>query len=267
MTIMKAISLWQPWAPLIACGAKPYETRSFAPPASLIGQTIAIHVAKKIDKGAAQFAEDLMYGQHKDGGFNLADGLESTISGTPDALVGIFRQATMPIGCVVAIARLDAAFQLGNPAQGTALPAATVVKRLASRQMSEYFTVRYDDFGDYAPGRWAWLLRDVKPLNPPIEMKGRQGFRSPAGMVGACMTTPSRFACVVPFGRRTTVRADFEEWICGDHWCLIDKVRRQVYGRHLRRWRRYGAAAYGPAAARSWRRMVEQAIQRAAGVQ
>ena len=35
---------------------------------------------------------------------------------------------------------------------------------------------RYDDFGDYAAGRWAWLLRDVKPLNPPFEMKGRHGF-------------------------------------------------------------------------------------------
>jgi len=137
---MKAISLWQPWATLIACGAKPYETRSFAPPASLIGQSIAIHAAKKIDKGAAQFAEELMYGQHKGGGFDLADRLEVTMSGIPDELMGIFRQTTLPIGCVVAIARLDAAFQLGNPAHGTALPAATVVKRLTSRPMPECFT-------------------------------------------------------------------------------------------------------------------------------
>src|SRR5882762_6265611 len=76
--------------------------------------------------------------------------------------------------------------------------------------------------------------------------------------VGAGMTTPGRLACVVPFCRRTTARAYFDEWICGDHWRLIDKVRRQVYGRHLRRWLRYGAAAYGPAAARIWRRMVTQ---------
>jgi activating signal cointegrator 1 len=64
----------------------------------------------------------------------------------------------------------------GEPAEGTALPAAKVVRRITSRQMPEYFTVRYDDFGDYAPGRWAWLLRDVKPLNPPVAMKGHQGF-------------------------------------------------------------------------------------------
>ena len=61
-TIMKAISLWQPWASLIACGAKPYETGSFCA-AGLANRSIdAIHAAKKINKGAAQFAEELMYG-------------------------------------------------------------------------------------------------------------------------------------------------------------------------------------------------------------
>jgi len=39
----------------------------------------------------------------------------------------------------------------------------------------ECFTVRYDDFGDYAPGRGPLLRRDVKPLNPPVD-EGRQGF-------------------------------------------------------------------------------------------
>lgn len=44
---MKAITLHQPWASLIACGAKPYETRSFPPPAGLIGRRIAIHAAAR----------------------------------------------------------------------------------------------------------------------------------------------------------------------------------------------------------------------------
>jgi hypothetical protein len=174
---MKAISLWQPWASLIACGAKPFETRHWAPPRELIGQPIAIHAAKKIDKGAAQFAEELMYGQgHSTGAFELADKLEASFSNTPDRLLGRFGQAVMPIGCIVAIVRLDAAFQLGEKAEGTAVPAASVGRRLVSRQMPECFTVRYDDFGDYAAGRWAWLLSDVKALKPPIEMKGHQGF-------------------------------------------------------------------------------------------
>lgn len=173
---MKAISLWQPWASLIACGAKPFETRHWAPPRDLIGTTIAIHAAKKIDKDARGLAEELIYGQHYDGGFDLADKLDASMKGIPDELMGLFGMAAMPIGCIVATARLDAAFQLGEPAQGTAVPAASVVRRMVSRQMPECFTVRYDGFGDYAPGRWAWLLRDVKSLTPSVGVIGRQGF-------------------------------------------------------------------------------------------
>jgi hypothetical protein len=76
------------------------------------------------------------------------------------------------------------------------------------------------------------------------------------------MTAPGRLPCVVPFCRRSTARADFEQWICSDHWRLIDKTRRRVDGRHLRRWRRYGAAGYGPAAARTGRRLIAQAVER-----
>jgi activating signal cointegrator 1 len=31
-------------------------------------------------------------------------------------------------------------------------------------------------YGDYAPGRFGWLLRDVVPLENPIEWSGKQGF-------------------------------------------------------------------------------------------
>lgn len=173
---MKAISLWQPWASLIACGAKPFETRHWAPPRELIGQRIAIHAAKKIDKGAKDFAQDLMYGQHDPGGFDLAAKLETSMEGIPDELMGSFDMAMLPVGCIVCTALLDAAFQLGEPAIGTAFPAASVVRRITSRPMPECFTVRYDDFGDYARGRWAWLLHDVKVIKPTEGTIGRQGF-------------------------------------------------------------------------------------------
>jgi hypothetical protein len=179
---VKAISLWQPWASLIACEAKPFETRDWAPPRELIGQPIAIHAAKKVDRDAVDLAEALIYGQHKDGGHGLADRLHATFSRAPDEVMGIFGACVLPVGSVVAIARLDAAFQLGEQAEGTAAPSAKVVRRMISRPMPECFTVSYDDFGNYAAGRWAWLLRDVKPLNPPIAMKGHQRFFDlPAG--------------------------------------------------------------------------------------
>lgn len=44
---MKALTVYQPWASAIALGHKRFETRSWRPPAHLIGQEIAIHAASK----------------------------------------------------------------------------------------------------------------------------------------------------------------------------------------------------------------------------
>ena len=46
---MKTISLWQPYASLIAAGEKTIETRGWAPPKGVMGQRIAIHAAKAIE--------------------------------------------------------------------------------------------------------------------------------------------------------------------------------------------------------------------------
>lgn len=84
------------------------------------------------------------------------------------------------------------------------------------------------------------------------------------------MTT--RLHCCVPFCRRTTAHTEFSEWLCGDHWRLVDRRRRQVYGRYMRQWRRYRGAPSGlsrsehNAAHRIWERLKRQAIERAAGI-
>jgi len=31
-------------------------------------------------------------------------------------------------------------------------------------------------FGDFTPGRYAWILDDVKPLDVPVPAKGKQGL-------------------------------------------------------------------------------------------
>lgn len=49
---MKALTVWQPWASLIAIGAKPYEFRGWKAPKSVIGQRIAIHAGARPMKPA-----------------------------------------------------------------------------------------------------------------------------------------------------------------------------------------------------------------------
>lgn len=39
--------------------------------------------------------------------------------------------------------------------------------------------------GEYAPGRWAWLLKDVEPLAVPFPAKGKLGLWQP-GRVHIC---------------------------------------------------------------------------------
>lgn len=36
--------------------------------------------------------------------------------------------------------------------------------------------LKADDFGDYAPGRYGWILTDVRKLETPIPYKGAQGI-------------------------------------------------------------------------------------------
>lgn len=48
---MKALTLHQPWASLIAVGAKTTETRTWAAPRFLWGDVLAIHTGEKEDRG------------------------------------------------------------------------------------------------------------------------------------------------------------------------------------------------------------------------
>lgn len=70
--------------------------------------------------------------------------------------------------------------------------------------------------------------------------------------------------CCVPFCERSTTRTEFSEWLCGDHWKLIERKHRRVYGRYVRQWRRYKICDAPEAASRLWRWMKRRAIERAA---
>ncbi len=154
MTRLPAISLWQPWASLIAVGAKPYETRDWAPPARLIGSRIAIHAARKPVHLACRHVI-------------IAD-----LFAMERALRPV-RLDEVPLGVVVATAVLAGAYQC---AHAVAVPEAYAVVGRGVPGSPARDLVPIDAFGDYAPGRWAWLLTDVVRLDPPVPARGAQGF-------------------------------------------------------------------------------------------
>lgn len=136
--MIKALTLTQPWATLVAIGAKRIETRSWR---TAYRGSLAIHAAKGFPKWASEtcnypeFAREL----------------------GPDPL---------PLGAVIATARLISCIPTRELQQNRVIE----VDYLAG--CSDFvLDDRERAFGDYSPGRWAWLLADAVQCEP-IPAKG-----------------------------------------------------------------------------------------------
>lgn len=137
---MKAITIIQPWATLIALGEKKFETRGW--PTKHRGP-IAIHAGKRIDESA--FRE-----------WPIFDTLKK---------YGMYRPSDLPTGVIVATANLkDCIKSVDTWTDGYVLENGVYVCS------PEY------EFGDFTPGRYAWELNEVKMLTERIPAKGQQGL-------------------------------------------------------------------------------------------
>jgi len=134
---MKAITLWQPWATMIALGHKTVETRTHDRFQCLVGQRIAIHAAKKYDKDAFEIMV-----QH---GFS--------------PLHSLLAQGLVPRGAVVATAVVSGGMW-GR-------------KNLMSAPLYRQWC--RDALCDVA-GRFCLHLSKIEPLNPPIPATGHQAI-------------------------------------------------------------------------------------------
>jgi hypothetical protein len=152
---MKALSLWQPWASLIAVGAKKYETRSWG--TSYRGPLLICAAKRKV------WVELNYYLCRWDfvGGLAPLKGLPLDLKGetwvhlAPDDL---------PFGKAVAIVDLVDCLKTENLTLG------------------EYFPER--TFGDFTPGRFAWKLENVRRFKDPFPVNGRQGlFEVPDSLI------------------------------------------------------------------------------------
>lgn len=132
---MKALTLYEPWASLVALGAKKIETRSW--PTNYRGP-LAIHAGKTI---RAEF----MNLAWKEPFCSALKPLHGNAGGG--------RSIQYHLGCVIAIAQLVDCqeIRVGNVPFGFE---------------------RY--FGDYRKGRYMWILQDVQRFEAPIPARGHQ---------------------------------------------------------------------------------------------
>ena len=177
---MKALTVRQPWASLIAAGVKTIETRSWS---TKYRGPLAIHAGKHEPAVSAYqhlpLDQSMLWLQGcTRAGISSADTrrFASGYSGSwwPDA-------KKMPLGAVVATCTLadvvpivDAPNLAGHPRvriSGRSGPAH--VLRPPDGPASN--VTDQLPFGDFAPGRYAFLLTDIAPCDP-VPAKGRQGL-------------------------------------------------------------------------------------------
>ena len=114
---MKALTVRQPWASLIAERRKRYETRSWL---THYRGLLAIHAGKNASE-------------------------------IPNDYIGQF-----PLGAIVAIAE--------------------IVQCHRAEDIRDYLSREELEVGDFSSGRFAWELRNVRPIVPPIPARGYQGL-------------------------------------------------------------------------------------------
>jgi activating signal cointegrator 1 len=138
---MLCLSLWQPWASLLAHGIKKIETRSWQPRVRL-PFTLAVHAAKKWTQALADLCNTEPF----------ASALRTI--GPPDDL---WR------GCVVGVVRVvNVCDTVGLAFSHGSYPSAADDTERA--------------FGDYSPGRFGWVCDTFRPLKTPIPCRGMQGM-------------------------------------------------------------------------------------------
>lgn len=136
----QVLSLWQPWASMVAWGLKEYETRSWS--TSHRGLML-IHAAKRWTE------EEKRYCRAHPFSTAIRNRLGGSIS-------------DFPFGKIIAVAELVAIY-----------PTATL-KGLSHDERA---------VGNFAPGRFAWRLTNVRELKTPLAVKGGQGLFKWTGVI------------------------------------------------------------------------------------
>ena len=134
----------QPWASLVAIGENTIETRSWN---TRFRGPLAIHAAKSFPEDARALCRRQPYravlGRH---GYASADDL--------------------PLGSVIAVAVLGDVLAFDRDS----------LREVRAEARRGALPEHEADFGDFSPGRFGFVLRDVRRVTPPIVVRGTLGL-------------------------------------------------------------------------------------------
>lgn len=153
---MRALTLHRPWPWAIVHAGKAIENRDWPAPAWMIGEPLAIHAGKVCDLEA--------WGDMKAGDY-----------GEPAEHV----PEDHPLG-IVAVCRVHGWIHQEAPGERI---------RWSTRQRLDLREALAIVQSPWWAGPFGWILRDVRPVNPPIECRGQQGlWLAPAFTVPASVS-------------------------------------------------------------------------------
>lgn len=183
---MRALTIRQPLASLIALGVKTIETRGYGTPCR---GPLVIHAGKAkptdLDVGDWQVNPDGAGGwsvRHWPTAKKAGPGQNILATLFPAQLGKEYGYHVLPLGAVVAVVDLVDVVPIVDD-----WPLDTVAYvRREQRNVAEWWlyndeTGRCADvtgqepYGDFTPGRYAWLLDNVRVIDPPIPAKGKLG--------------------------------------------------------------------------------------------
>jgi activating signal cointegrator 1 len=123
---MKALSLTQPWATLVATGEKTIETRGWR---TNYRGLVAVHAAK----GFPRWAKDLIFQDYFKESLATHHYLEN---------------AQLPTGAIIGFVKIENCFSTA------------FIRQTQSDNEKELA------FGDYSTGRWGWILTEPRTVKP-----------------------------------------------------------------------------------------------------
>lgn len=148
--MVKALTLWQPWASLVVAGCKPYEFRGWRAPASIVGQRIVIHAsARKPDMREVEQLLRLL----RAGGRYAAQTCLTPV----DTAIGVLEQRSWPLGTGLGTAIV------GEPRDGIAIGV-------------DFGAIKVNDSSRDYHANWGWPMLEIERWADPIAMRGAQGL-------------------------------------------------------------------------------------------
>lgn len=149
---LPAITLWQPWASLVAAGAKPHEFRSWPAPQRLWGRRVAIHASARPVRVAEirDLLAKLQSPHAREAGVDPAIAVP-ILERTLQAPKG------MPLSSVLCTATL------GRPIRNAELAAAMGIQWVNDSDRDEH-------------SNWGWPLTEIRVLEPFVPARGAQGW-------------------------------------------------------------------------------------------